>query len=369
MKITHVISDTNIGGAGILLSLLTSINTPECENEVILPRGSLLSSRLPMEKIKVTEFEMAKDMSLNIGDIPAFYRYFRESRPDIVHTHASLSARLAARLAGGIKCVSTRHCAYREDSSQKKNRLRSAIYNYCTDLTISTAEYATKNLISEGVEQSKIVTIKNGVAQTRRTGEEERAELKRRLGIPEGVPVIGSVARLEAVKGQDLIIRAHACLIKRMPVYLVFVGTGSYEKELRLLSARLGAAASTVFVGYTPDPAPYQNIFDVNVNASRGTETSCLATSECMSLGIPSCVSNFGGNPEQITDGENGVIFDTDNVFSLEEALLRILSDGNFYSRLSSGARARYLSDFSLKRMSDDYMGVYRKIKNIDNIR
>ena len=50
------------------------------------------------------------------------------------------------------------------------------------------------------------------------------------------------------------------------------------------------------------------NITDINVNCSIGTETSSLALSEGMSLGVPAVVSDFGGNP-MIRDGRNGFVF------------------------------------------------------------
>ena len=95
MKITHVISDSNVGGAGILLCTLLSGLADEFDFEVILPEGSRLASRLPAEKIKITELPVAPDKSFSPRDISTFYRYLRATRPDVVHTHASLTCLFA----------------------------------------------------------------------------------------------------------------------------------------------------------------------------------------------------------------------------------------------------------------------------------
>ena len=66
MKILEVISDTNIGGAGIVL--LTRINSAPREYKesttVILPQGSALKKRFEAYGIKVEEIPIKGDKSL-----------------------------------------------------------------------------------------------------------------------------------------------------------------------------------------------------------------------------------------------------------------------------------------------------------------
>jgi hypothetical protein len=98
MKITQVISDTNVGGAGVLLSSIVSALKDEFEFEVILPRASLLYGRFP-DTVRVTYLQVAKDRSFHPKDVATFASYFRKTRPDVIHTHAALSARIAAKLS------------------------------------------------------------------------------------------------------------------------------------------------------------------------------------------------------------------------------------------------------------------------------
>jgi glycosyltransferase involved in cell wall biosynthesis len=192
--------------------------------------------------------------------------------------------------------------------------------------------------------------------------DEDKLKLKRELGIPDDATVIGCCARLERVKGQDLILRAAALLKHKLPnLFYLFVGDGSVKDELYRTAAAAGLLHSVKFTGYVHDPARYQNLFYLNVNASRGTETSCLASSECMSLGIPSVVSSFGGNCEMFDNGINGLIFPTGNAFALADAIFRAVTDKELYASLSLGARAAYEKHFSSKRMADDYRRLYRE--------
>ena len=180
------------------------------------------------------------------------------------------------------------------------------------------------------------------------------------LGIPEGSIILGCCGRLEKVKGQDLLILAAARLIRRgYDIYLLLVGDGSAKEEYKTLSARLGILSRVKFCGYVSDPEKYQSLFSINVNPSRGTETSCLASSECMSLGIPTVASDFGGNPEMRIPYINGLLFRSDDSYSLSEKLSSLLENPALCKRLSIGALKVYKERFSAERMLRDYENMY----------
>jgi glycosyltransferase involved in cell wall biosynthesis len=364
MKITQVISDTNLGGAGVLVSSVADLLKNDFDFEIIIPRASRLKERLPAG-VSVKEFPMRPDESFYPTDVSGFYKYFKRNPTDVLHTHASLSSRIGGRMAGVKSCISTRHCANGNAKEKNKAILKSKLYNYCTDLTVSTADCVSSELRSEGVDPSKIVTIKNGSRSIIPISEDERAEELKALNLPISARIIGSCARLERVKGQDLILRIAPRLLSRFPdVFIMLVGDGSLLEEYRRKASFLGIGSRIIFTGYTTAPERYQRLFYINVNASRGTETSCLATSECMSLGIPTVASDFGGNNEMIKSGSNGLIFRRDNEFDLERALTLLLSSRALYKRLSAKAYESYLENYSAQKMADEYRKLYLSLLN-----
>lgn len=365
MKITEVISDTNIGGAGVLLASIAEGLKGEFEIEVIMPRGSLLYNKMPSD-IKITELQIAKDKSFSGADFPLFYRYFLKTQPDVIHTHASLTARLAGKLATSAFCLSTRHCAMPIGRVTNTSPLKNKAYNFCTDLTVSTADFATQNLLYEGVAENRIITIKNGSPDLKKRVTGADLSIFRSLGLSPDAKIIGSVARLEKVKGQDLILRAAPEILAHFPkAHFLFLGEGSMKCEYKKLAANLGIEKNVTFLGFVDEPEKYQQIFTVNVNSSRGTETSCLAISECLSLGIPTVASDFGGNTEMIKDFENGFIFSSDNPHVLSGIIIRLLRDNALYQKLSIGARESYLKSFSRDRMIDDYRKLFRYLDSV----
>ncbi len=359
MRITHVISDTNIGGAGILLCRILGGLTSDYDQEVILPEDAALIQKIP-RGVRITELPIAADRSFRRSDISRLRLAIRKSTPHVLHTHAALSARIAGRLEGIPNLLSTRHCA---KESARRSPLYRTLYDKVTDLTVSTALFATRNLIREGVPANKTVTIPNGSPELAPLSPDERLQARARLGIAPDDFLLGSVARLEPIKGQDLMMEALARLLPAHPnMHLAIVGDGSAASLYHTLADELGIRHRVHFFGYLSDPAPVQALFDLNLNASRGTETTCLATSECMSLGIPTVASDFGGNPEMIHDGESGLLFHSEDVTALTDAIHRAYVNTDLYRRLAEGARRTYLSHFSEHAMVNRYRLLYRSL-------
>ena len=113
-----------------------------------------------------------------------------------------------------------------------------------------------------------------------------------------------------------------------------------------------------IFTGFVDDVSPFMNIADVNVNCSIGTETSSLALSEGMSLGIPCVVSDYGGNPYMVRDGENGYVYRAGDSSELAEKIQKI-KDGQNYDRLSKNCRLRFGHELNARTMSEKTQRFY----------
>ena len=101
LKVLQVSSDTNIGGAGkCILTYLKHFDRSKLEVAVVLPKNSMLRAEIDALGIKIFEVDGMADKSLDFGAVKDLVRIFKEFKPDIVHTHASMSARIAARLFG-----------------------------------------------------------------------------------------------------------------------------------------------------------------------------------------------------------------------------------------------------------------------------
>lgn len=356
IKIIEVSSDTNIGGAGkCLLTLLENFDYNKFDVKVVLPKNSLLKPHIDKLGIQVIEADGIADKSLDMSAVKTLKAIFKREKPDIVHTHASMSARIAAR-AAGAKVVYTRHSVF--PPSKRISRgigkvINGMINNYYADAIIAVAEAAKENLTDTGVKDGKIRVILNGVEGLSPVSSDEKRIIKERFNLPDGYKAVSIVARLEDIKGHDYFIEAADKLLKKgIKARFYIAGTGSYEQHLKDKVKKLAREEQIIFTGFISDVDKLMSITDVQANASFGTEATSLALLEGMSLGIPAVVSDFGGNPGVIKNGENGFIVPEKDAAALAQKLETLLTDNEIYAKQSVLARKIFSEKFTAAAMT-----------------
>lgn len=356
-KIIEVSSDTNIGGAGkCLIALLENFDYRKYEVKVILPPDSLLKPYIKNLGIEVIEVEGIAEKSLDIKSIHRLKKVFKLERPELVHTHASMSARIAARRAGAA-VVYTRHSVFPQPkrlTSFPGRQINGFINNRYADGIIAVAEAAKDNLTDTGVDERRIRVILNGVKGLSPASAEVKHESRLRFGITdEADKVISIVARLEDIKGHEYFIEAADMLLRNgLKAKFMIAGTGSYEPQLKKKVKDLGLENDVIFTGFITDVDKLMSITDVQVNASYGTEATSLALLEGMSLGIPAVVSDFGGNPGVIKDDENGFVVPKMNSAAIAVGVRKLLDDDELYGRMSANCLQIFKTTFTAAAMT-----------------
>jgi glycosyltransferase involved in cell wall biosynthesis len=153
---------------------------------------------------------------------------------------------------------------------------------------------------------------------------------RRRVGIPDDQPVIGAVARLDPLKGLDVLLDAHAIVRDaRSDVHLVLVGSpvlgqDGYAAELR---ARVATAPGAQLFESRDDVPDVMADLDVLAFPSVEPESYGLVLVEALASGTPAVVSDHGGPPEiaaRATPGATRVVAPAD-AKALAAALLELL--------------------------------------------
>ncbi len=367
IKLIHVISDTNIGGAGkYLLTYLANCDRNAFDVSVIVPADSRLIPEIDSLGFKTITCDGMADKSMDFAAVSALRRIFRAEKPDIVHTHAVLSARIAARLAGAIKVIYTRHSVFPQKAYLTKGvgkGLNGLAGKFLSDGIIAVAGAAKQNLTDTGIDPGSVKVIYNGVDPQTVLSAEERSSVRRNFGIAEDEFVVAIIARLEEVKGHTYFIDA-AELVKNAGIRARFViaGTGACESSLRAYAEGKGMSDTVLFTGFLSNVGDLENIMDIQANASYGTEAASLSLLEGMSLGKPAVVSDFGGNPELISDGLNGYVVPQKDAAAMADAVIRLLSDDVLRQKLSDGALRTFESRFTSKIMTEQMENFYRSV-------
>ena len=105
------------------------------------------------------------------------------------------------------------------------------------------------------------------------------------------------------------------------------------------------------------------------MNASYESETSSLSVIEGMSAGVPSVVSDCGGNPLLVEDGVNGFVFPARDSRALAERLRRILTEPELRETLAEGSLRIYGERFTGERFARNVEAVYEKLLQKDQAR
>jgi glycosyltransferase involved in cell wall biosynthesis len=352
-RVLHIITDTNIGGAGHqLLALYDAVDKNSFALETALPRGSALTPLLAKRGAVFYEMPHMNDRSFSLPAVGALYGLMKRVKPHIVHTHAALSGRLAAALRG-CTLVHTRHSVF-----PPRKRFYSRWVNGLSDAVIAVSPAARDNLLAEGAEDNKITVIYNGLPPPAGISGEEKEALRRRYGVPNGAFVLAQIARLTRVKGQDDVLDAAKTL---EGVYVLLAGDGENRKHLEGRIEREGIT-NVRLLGFVQDGESPAHIMDAQVNASHGTEATSLSLLTGMGLGKPAVVSNYGGNPYVIEHEYNGLVYPCRNVEALADGIRRLQTDKDLYSRLCQGAAQRFAQRFTAGEMAARTEALYRAV-------
>ena len=365
IKIVHVISDTNLGGAGVwLLNYLKAFDRDEYEVSTALPPGSLLKPLILKLGIPVFEVKGTEDKSFSKEAVREFKKLFLEVKPDIVHTHAALSARIAAKSLK-IKTVNTRHCLEDKKAFLQKH-LSAALNNLLSNIIIGVSDAVCKNLIDEGVKKSKVKLVYNGVCPPEKQDFDKKLKTKTELlGIPEGNIVIGMIARLEPVKNHKLLFDAANILLEKYDnLSFLIVGGGSLELELKEYVKNLGISDNVIFTGEQLDISDFINVIDIMALTSE-KEALSLSLIEGMYLGIPSVATDSGGPCEVVDSGKTGYVTENHNIYALCDAFSGLIENETIRKEMGENAALRAENIFSVTKMTEKLDKIYKNLLEV----
>lgn len=151
--------------------------------------------------------------------------------------------------------------------------------------------------------------------------------------------VIGYLGRLADEKRIDVLIRAFAAMRHRQRARLLLCGDGPLRESLAKLADELGAADRVEFRAGTSNAAAAYAEMDVVSVCSR-RESSSNTVLEAMAAGKAVVVSDAGGLPELIDNGQAGVCVPVGDVAGMADALDRLAADRDERTRLGRAAQA-----------------------------
>ena len=284
-------------------------------------------------------------------------RLLRRERPDILHANSSKAGalgRLAAFLTGvPIRIFTVHGWAFAAHSgvSARLYRWADRLVRPLTTTTICVSERELAAGLAAGTcAAERAVVILNAVDVT---GSPRSKPVDRKR------PLIVSVGRLKAPKDFPTLVRA---LGKLTPdsFEAVIVGEGPDRGRLEEEIEALGLGERVRLAGErrdVPELLAGADVFVLSSN-SEGMPVSVL---EAMAAGLPVVASRVGGVPEQVTDGETGLLVEPGDPDELAAALARLNHDPELRRRLGAAARARAERAFDLEPFRRAHVELYSR--------
>lgn len=208
------------------------------------------------------------------------------------------------------------------------------------DLIIANSDAGVRQAEADGFATRRMIMIGNGINTEvfqHRPG--VRAEVRRELGVPSQARLVGMVARIDPMKGYEILLQAAALVSRGRPdVHFVLAGGGSAQDLARLqaMAASLGITAIVHWLGRVDDVTRVYCALDVATSAS-SSEGFSNAIGEAMACGLPCVVTDVGDSSRIVAD--TGVVVPPGSAEQLAAGLLRLLGLPDA-ERSALGARA-----------------------------
>ncbi|MCJ7822788.1 MAG: glycosyltransferase family 4 protein [Armatimonadetes bacterium] len=293
-------------------------------------------------------------------------RVISDLKVQIVHTHsfrAGLIGALSLPLAGTGRLVATLH-NYPPGADGMRTRRRGerwALGLLCRSACrlITVCDALRRDLLALRPElAAKTVVIPNGI-DTQAPPPRDPAETRSALGIPDGAPLVGMVARLAPQKGVADFMRAARVVADGAPsARFVVVGDGPLRDEAQALCQELKLEACVRFLGEMESARDVVAALDLLVLPSI-SEGSPILAMEAMALGKPVVATAVGGVPEIVVDGQTGILVEPRDPEALGQAALSLLREAERAREMGEQGRQRAALHFDVREMLERTKVVY----------
>jgi glycosyltransferase involved in cell wall biosynthesis len=371
MKVLHVITGLNNGGAEAILYNIISNKKHNVEHEVIsLSDNGYYGGLIKNKGIKVT--------TLNITSLTHIFKaiirlknIMNNSKPDIVQTwmyHADILGGVAAKISGIKKIFWGIHNSFFIPTETKIyikfavkiSKLLSFFIPYKIICCSDSAFEAHKKI---GYCGRKLTIITNGVdTNLFKPNEERKLIIRKSLGFNQDIFLIGMIARWHIVKDHKTLLSA-LNLLKRVNFNwkCILVGDNIIEDNINLKNLIIENDLQDLILclGPSSNVIDIYNAIDLHILCS-SSESFGNVTAESMSCGIPCIMTDVGEANNLLSDF--GWIMPIRNPIVLEKFVKEAYTEfkkPETWKMRKSNCRKKITDNYSLNRMINTYHEVW----------
>ncbi len=302
-------------------------------------------------------------------DIARWIIVFSAQRPQVVHTwqdYINIAAGVAALLVGVPRLVMGTRNTRPDNKYRRLKRYMHTAYNEMVKLPsvglINNSIAGARDYEAWlGLREGECGVIWNGLNLSSLTEQaREQSDMRRTLGIPDGVPVMGGVFRMSDEKRPLLWLDTAAIVARAHPdAHFIMCGDGVLYNDVRDYADQLGLSGRVHLPGMISNIGAWYGAMTIFLLASR-KEGLPNVLIEAQAFGMPVVSANVGGAAEVIIAGETGWAVDDADAEQLADRVLWCLARPDWMEACKGKAPGFVNATFSLDAMAAKTLTSYQ---------
>src|SRR5574341_1316355 len=307
--LTILHSEASLGWGGQEIRILAELTGLACRGHrtglLAAPAAEVLTRA---RAAGVPAWEVPFHHPLDLRSAVRAARVGQEQGAGVLVTHSSKDAWVggAAGLLAGVPVVRMRHLAV----PVRRNAVSRLVYTRLCRRVVTTGEGGRDLLIREaGVRPERIVAVPTGVDLARFDPRRvDGGPVRRALGIPREVPVVGMVAVLRSKKGHRYFVEAAREVVGAFPgARFLIVGEGPMRAAVEGWIGEAGLSGAVFLLGHREDIPEVMAAMDVMVLPSRRDEGVPQVLGQALAMERPVVTTGVAGVTELVEDGVTGL--------------------------------------------------------------
>ncbi|MDX6253797.1 MAG: hypothetical protein QOJ11_131 [Frankiales bacterium] len=378
IKVLHVITRLDAGAGGNTLVSAIGMDRGRYEVWIAGAAGGPLwqdAQRHGIRTVQMTSLRREIAPVADLAALIALVRLIRRERFGIVHLHsakAGVLGRLAAAMCRVPVVVYTLHGRdpwwpapggeVNDLGDTMSGALRTFLFLeralcHLTDRFVAVSPTVARDAVLARVASPGRIDVAASAVDVDGIADHARASAAAALGLPEGVPLIGSVGRLDAQKAPLDFIHMAAEVHRRHPdARFVMVGEGDLADAAAVLARVLDVPV--LFAGYRSDVAELVAAFDVFVISSL-YEGVGRALTEALASGCPVVATAVDGVVDVVVPGATGLLAAARDPSGLADRVCWMLEHPVEAARMGAQARTSVCELFAPARLCSTLDEIY----------
>lgn len=348
-----------------VLAMANNTNTSEMICDLAVTKESAtqdltVAQLYPREKGEVHYLPMNGRFDFSVVD--KLVAVIKQRNIDVIHTHgykSDILGVLAAKKAG-IKIVATPHGFSNNIPLKLRLFIKLGLFAIrFADKVAPLSQQLIEDIVKAGICKQNIQFIENGVDLTELAA--HRKDLTA-VNPSTTAPHFGYIGQLIARKGIADMIQAFNLVFSRYPrAKLTLIGDGDQRAELEALAASLPCFDAIEFLGFRQDRLQLSANFDIFLMTS-SLEGIPRCLMEAMIVGTPIVAYDIPGVDQLVVHEQTGMLAPLGDWQQFAQQCMTLVEKQELYQRLAFAGRQLVDQRFSAKRMTDEYVQLFRQL-------